>query len=546
MARRRGSGCAAGPCQGRGCVTGGTGEPQRGRTAGPPLRPEAAPPVFDLPPRPGPGDLLARVRLFPAHLLAAALCLGLAAATAVRCATAGPGGVAVAVSAGGLAAGAALAGGRGRVVLLAAALVVAGWWWGSARLGQVDASALAGQAGAGGHATLVLTESPRSSGFGARVAVQVLAFRGDELRGERALARLPSASLPDQGDVIDAVVVLEQPRAATEPGGFDERRWLARRGVHAVVRVTRWQPLGRRGGLGGAADQIRRRVAAGLHGAGEGTRGALVAGVVLGADDGVADTVKEAFRVSGLYHVMAVSGQNIAFVAAGVLFLAWLLGIPRWTGELGALAAIGGYVLAVGASPSVIRAGIAGALGSLAWLAGRARDRVHVMLIGAAVLLAWNPYVLLDVGFQLSFTAVAAIFWLAPPISRRLRAAGLPRLLAEPMAISTACSLATAPVLWLQFQAVPLLSVPANALAGPAVAPLLGCALVAAALHPVLPGAALALGWLAGWCAAWIALVARAVAALPLAQATSGTGALAAALVTAAAGAYAWRRWRTS
>jgi competence protein ComEC len=168
------------------------------------------------------------------------------------------------------------------------------------------------------------------------------------------------------------------------------------------------------------------------------------------------------------------------------------------------------------------------------------------MLVGAAALLAWNPYVLLDPGFQLSFTAVAAIFWLAPPITRRLAAAGVPAVVRELVAISTACSIATAPVVWIQFQALPLLAVPANALAGPAVAPLLGCALLAAALHPVLPSAAAALAWLAGWCAAWIALVARVVGGLPFAQVTSPAGALAAVAVTLLAGAYAWRRWRTS
>ena len=77
--------------------------------------------------------------------------------------------------------------------------------------------------------------------------------------------------------------------------------------------------------------------------------------------------------------------------------------------------------LAVGAQPSVIRAGIAGALGSLAWLSARQRDRWHFVLVGALILLAWNPYNLLDAGFQLSFAAVAAIFVAVPRIGRLLR-----------------------------------------------------------------------------------------------------------------------------
>src|SRR6266511_4155354 len=116
--------------------------------------------------------------------------------------------------------------------------------------------------------------------------------------------------------------------------------------------------------------------------------------------------------------LLAVSGQNVALVAGGALILAWLLGVPRLVAEVGALAAILAYVLAVGAQPSVVRAGVAGALGSLAWLTARTADRWHLLLVGAIVLLAWNPYVLLDVGFQLSFAAVIAIFVLVPPCGR--------------------------------------------------------------------------------------------------------------------------------
>ena len=77
-------------------------------------------------------------------------------------------------------------------------------------------------------------------------------------------------------------------------------------------------------------------------------------------------------------------------------------------------------MLAVGPQPSVIRAGIAGALASLAWLTGRLRDAWQALLLAAIALLAWNPYAIYDPGFQLSFAAVAAIFTVVPWIDRRL------------------------------------------------------------------------------------------------------------------------------
>jgi competence protein ComEC len=216
-----------------------------------------------------------------------------------------------------------------------------------------------------------------------------------------------------------------------------------------------------------------------------------------------------------------VSGQNVVLVAGGMIGLAWLVGLPRWLGQLGALGAIAGYVAAVGWQPSVVRAGVAGALASLAWLAARPRDRWYFLLAGAAVLLAWNPYSLLEPGFQLSFSAVAAIFVAVPALKRRLEGYPVPLALGDVLAVSAACGLVTAPILWLHFGSIPLYSVPANALAWPAVAPLLGIALACTVVTPVFPPLAVALAWVNGWLAAYVAACARLVGDLPGAEATS-------------------------
>ena len=101
-------------------------------------------------------------------------------------------------------------------------------------------------------------------------------------------------------------------------------------------------------------------------------------------------------------------------------------------------------------------------------------------------------------------------------------------------------------MLWLQFHALPLLTVPANALAAPAVPPLLALAFAAALVGPVSPQAAGAIAWLNGWCAAYLAACARLVGGLPGAQVRSGRALLELLLVASLAGAYAWRRWLSS
>jgi predicted membrane metal-binding protein len=109
-------------------------------------------------------------------------------------------------------------------------------------------------------------------------------------------------------------------------------------------------------------------------------------------------------------------------------------------------------------------------------------------------------------------------------------------------AVSAVCSVATAPILWLRFQQVPLLGVIANVLVEPVIGVLLGLGLVTAVVGLVLPQLALALAGANGWVAAYVVACARAVSAVPFAQAT-GAAAAAVALALLLAAASVWLRW---
>jgi competence protein ComEC len=450
-------------------------------------------------------------------LLVAAACLGLAAANWYQLS---------ALQSGLFVIGATLAGaareGRVRVVFLAIALGAAGLWWGGLRVAALSRSVLSPHVGETRDGLLVVLGPASRSSFGLRLPAEVRSFGGSELR-ERVLLELPRERAPPQGAVIELRVRLVEPRGPET--GFDERAWLARRGIHVVARGSAYRIVGRRGGIGGVADRLRAEIASSLALGTSGERRALLDGVVLGDNAGLSPSLQHDFRASGLYHLLAVSGQNVAFIVGGVLGLAWLLGIPRVSAELMALASIGAYTLAVGWQPSVVRAGVAGGLASLAWLTSRPRDRWHFMALGALILLVWTPSTVLDPGFQLSFVAVTAIFVVVPWLDVRLERLPLPFVIPRgvrlPIAVSIACGSVTAPILWLDFRQVPVWTVLANALAEPAVGPLLGLGLAAAVVAPVSPSAATAFSWLAGWPAAWIAYSARVVARLPFASTTS-------------------------
>jgi competence protein ComEC len=470
------------------------------------------------------------LRNYP-YVLAASACTGLAAANALRGRSSAVAALALLAALGCAAAALPLR----RVALLSVALLLGGWWWGSARLDAIDSSVLLGRVGEAGLGIAVVTGPARSGEFDLRVPARLTRF-GDVGLAESVLLDLPVGRSPPQGAIIAIDARLRLPRPASN--GFDERTWLRRHGVHVVVLGREWRIIGHRGGIGGYADGVRAWLARGVAPGLTGERRAVLEGIVLGEDEGLTPELRTSFRASGLYHLLAVSGQNVIFVAVAVLALAWLLRLPRWLGELGALGGIGSYVLAVGAQPSVIRAGIAGALGSLAWLSARQRDRWHFLLVGALVLLAWSPYNLLDPGFQLSFAAVVAIFVAVPHAREFFAGYPLPRGLPEVLAVSLACGIATAPILWLQFGRIPVYSVPANALAAPVVAPLLGLSFAAALAAPISPGGAAVIAHVNGWFAAYLAWCARLVGGLPGATVSSWPAAASLLLLsTSAAGA---------
>jgi competence protein ComEC len=450
-----------------------------------------------------------------AYLAPLALCTGLAASVAVRASL-----VAALV----LAAVAVLV---RPPVALALVLAAAAWLWGSHRLAVLDRSTLAPLVGTAERAVVETQEPPRISRYAVRVRVVVRSWGGRRIR-EPALLELPLGRAPPQGTRLQVLGVLRA------PSDF-QRRWLQLHGVHVVLRASAFRVVGRRGSV---ADRLHRWLARRSVPGLAGERRAVLAGVVLGEDQGLSEELRNRFRSSGLYHLLAVSGGNVIVVAGGTSLLALALGLSRLVAESLALVTIAGYVLAVGPQPSVLRAGIVGALGCLAWLSGRERDRWHALLVAATALLALNPYTLLDPGFQLSFAAVLAIFTLAPRIRAWLDGYPLPGPAREPVALSAACGAATAPISWLHFHQIPLLTVPANVAAAPVVAPMLALALLAAVLQPIGPLLAHANGVLA----AYLALCARFFGGLPGAQVRSAPAAAALAAGALLVAAYAWRR----
>jgi competence protein ComEC len=440
-------------------------------------------------------DGLAELRARPWHALVAALVLGLAVGSRWPVTLLALTPVVVVL------------GGRAGLAVLLTGALVAGAVVGQARLAVLEHTTLRPQFGHALRAGVTLLEAPRRRAFGVRAAVV-------RMRGERVLMRAgarvrwPSAAVGAQLRVRGALAAL-RPHDA----------WLARRGVHAELAAETILATGRRrDGPAGAVDRVRTRAESALSSGVPAREAALVRGMVLGEDDALPEDVRHDLRAAGLSHLVAASGQNVMLLAALALGGAALLGVGHVARWIAVLVLIALYVPLAGAGPSIQRAGVMGAAGVVAVLAGRPASRWHALLLAAAVTLAVNPRALEEPGWQLSFAAVLSILALAEPIRRALRRRQVPHGVAEAVAVTTAATLGTAPLLALHFGTTSLVSLPANVLAVPAVAPVMWLGMVASAVGQVSPGLACIPAALAALPAAYLAWLGHAAAGLPQAQ----------------------------
>jgi competence protein ComEC len=419
-----------------------------------------------------------------------------------------------------------------RRLLLVVGILLAG-----AALGAWRGAAAALPTGAGSVAALVgpeersltgtAVDDPRPRGERQQVVIDEVAVLGPSGEPEavegRVLLWLPRSAVVAAGDRLTLRSSLEEPE---DFDGFAYRAYLARQGVAAIASSRGVDVVGHRSGpIADALHAARAWLLAGLNRQVPEPEAALSAGILLGVRAGIDPAINDAFARAGLTHVVAISGWNIAIVAALAAAAARpLTRLPsgRPLAAAAAMGAVTGYVLLTGASPSVVRAALmAGAL-LVARLGGARSHAMSALMLAALLMLLASPAITWDVGFQLSALATAGLIWFGASFSARLRR--WPALVREPVALTLAAQVTTLPVILLNFERLSLIAPAANVLVVPLV-PLvmLGSALaaVAGAIGGALPMGDV-IAWLCGGLAFCLlrAMVAigQATAAVPLAS----------------------------
>lgn len=318
------------------------------------------------------------------------------------------------------------------------------------------------------------------------------------------------------GDRVRVSGTLEKP-AAIETFQYDN--YLSRYDIYAVMyrgRIERTEATTNRTFFGtlfsikeGFESQINRIYPE--------PHASFMAGLLTGSRKGIPEHLMEQFNITGLTHIIAISGYNITIVISiitGMLF--WL---PLKWRFIPAVTAIALFTLFVGASAAVVRAAIMGILGLLALQVGRQSDVRLGILWTIFAMLNWNPkYLWYDAGFQLSFLAVLGLTELSPLLDRWFTK--VPKTLGIREALQMTCSaqIFAVPLIILLFGRLSLIAPIANVLVAPFIplAMLFGFVGTLVSFVAFFPGQIIAyFGW---GCLEWIVGVAETLSALPFAS----------------------------
>jgi competence protein ComEC len=367
-----------------------------------------------------------------------------------------------------------------------------------------------------GDASFVLQAAAVDTGSGPLPAAGRIQLRIRDFRGRSG-----------PGDRVSIRGRLRRPREARNPGEFDYRDYLRRRDIWALLTADAGDVetgyRGSRSWLSALAERARQALNTTIVRTLPGSPRALLRGLLLGQRDEVPEEVTAAFSNAGVIHVLAVSGLHVGLIIG--IFYALFSGLrcPRTAATLLTLVLAAFYMVVVDLRPSVVRATIMAAAVMGGRLMERDADLLNTIPFAGLIILIWNPRLLFELGFQLSFAATLSIVYL----QGRLQSLCFPflsaassrwlRWIAAGLTVSLAAQLGTLPIVAYHFQKIPVISLAANLVVVPLVGIAVALGFTAALIFPLSAGLAglyAAANWLV--LSLLIELVGRA-AALPMA-----------------------------
>ncbi|WP_160034625.1 ComEC/Rec2 family competence protein [Paenibacillus sp. An7] len=271
-----------------------------------------------------------------------------------------------------------------------------------------------------------------------------------------------------RGDQIHFTGTLEIPGGARNFGSFDYGQYLHRLHIHWLLKGKGAEGIAHepletwfsKYIVFRLSDSARKELGSQMESMFEEPHAGYMKGLVIGIGDEIdADTYGD-FSKLGLTHILAISGMHVAIYVSGLLFLLSLLRLSKETALVVTFLLIPFYVLLSGSSPSVVRAGIMSMMGLYMTRQGLMKDGLNILCLTALIMLWVDPYMLVNVSFQLSFLVTAGLMIFVPLLQPHFDA--WPKWLSGTAVITIAAQLLSFPMTVFYFNQFSLLSFGAN------------------------------------------------------------------------------------
>lgn len=244
-------------------------------------------------------------------------------------------------------------------------------------------------------------------------------FQRIKVKSEKSTVLITTDRFPKY-KYLDELEVEGKPQTPAESEDFNYRKYLLKDHIYSVMFFPQIKIIGE------APKTLDSLIYSAILNFKEKTRhsirriflpphSSILEGVLLGDKGAVSQELKEKFRITGLSHIIAVSGMHVVILSSIIMSLLIFIGLKRGQAFYGALFFILSYVVLVGLPSSAVRAGIMGIIYLLAQKIGRQTMSPRIVVLAASFMLFLNPLLLFyDIGFQLSFMAVLGLIYLEP------------------------------------------------------------------------------------------------------------------------------------
>lgn len=258
----------------------------------------------------------------------------------------------------------------------------------------------------------------------------------------------------EYGDKIELQGKYIKPQEKRNYGGYDEKQYLKTKKIIGKIKVGKLKVLAKRQAnlIKQIANDINVSLKKKIESNLEKEKASLLKGLLLGDTTQIEEETKEKFRTANISHILAISGMHVSYIAIGIQILCQRFLGKRETKMLTIILLVF-YVLITGFSPSIVRAVTLTSLTMLAGLIHRKKDTWNAMAISLLGILIYNPFLIFNVGLQLSYIGTIGIILFRTTFLKILNFIKSEKL-KEIVAVSLSAQIAILPIVWYHFNTI--------------------------------------------------------------------------------------------